>query len=201
MRWIAFIIDITERRAQQEALRASRDQIAAQAGQLEQQNEALMENVRLREEVERIAAAMTSRRRSTASSPCPACCARSAPERRGRRTAGCGGARGLPHPEHGQPVAGPVQDGKRQLHLPPRCGGPGDACWTRCSGQDLRSHAASKGVMLKLDVRLMVMRLPTCWAEELLCYSLLANLVKNALEASPEGATVTNDAGRNRQRR
>jgi PAS domain S-box-containing protein len=54
VRWIAAIIDITEHRAQQQALRDSRDQIAAQAALLEDQNEALKENVRLREEVERI---------------------------------------------------------------------------------------------------------------------------------------------------
>src|SRR6185295_20378975 len=29
------------------------------------------------------------------------------------------------------------------------------------------------------------------WGEELLCYSMLGNLVKNAIEASPEGGEVT----------
>ncbi|MCW5651579.1 MAG: PAS domain-containing protein [Ramlibacter sp.] len=52
---------------------------------------------------------------------------------------------------------------------------------------DLRSHAASKGVSLRVETPVPV---PPAWAEELLCYSLLANLVKNALEASPEGAEV-----------
>ena len=54
VQFIASITDISERRAQEEALHASHDQIAAQAALLEQQNEALRENVRLREEVERI---------------------------------------------------------------------------------------------------------------------------------------------------
>ena len=53
-RFIASMTDITDRRTQEEALRASRDQIAAQAAQLEHQNEELKESVRLREEVERI---------------------------------------------------------------------------------------------------------------------------------------------------
>ncbi|MGE0498866.1 MAG: PAS domain-containing protein [Ramlibacter sp.] len=52
---------------------------------------------------------------------------------------------------------------------------------------DLRSHAASKGVSLRVQAD---PRTPPAWAEELLCYSLLANLVKNALEASPEGGEV-----------
>ena len=51
---------------------------------------------------------------------------------------------------------------------------------------DVRTHAASKGV----QVRQVVKHVPYAWAEELLCYSLLANLLKNAVEASPEGAQV-----------
>ena len=35
-------------------------------------------------------------------------------------------------------------------------------------------------------------------AEELLCYSLFSNLIKNALEASPQGATVTLDCVRDK---
>jgi signal transduction histidine kinase len=54
---------------------------------------------------------------------------------------------------------------------------------------DLRALAASLRVGLRVDpppgepIR--------AWAEELLSYSMIANLVKNALEASPEGGTVT----------
>jgi signal transduction histidine kinase/DNA-binding NarL/FixJ family response regulator len=53
--------------------------------------------------------------------------------------------------------------------------------------RELLAHARSKGVRLVLD-------LPDeplyAQGEELLCYSTLANLLKNALEASPEGAEV-----------
>jgi signal transduction histidine kinase/DNA-binding NarL/FixJ family response regulator len=53
--------------------------------------------------------------------------------------------------------------------------------------RELLAHARSKGVRLALD-------LPDepvyAQGEDLLCYSILANLLKNALEASPEGAEV-----------
>lgn len=53
--------------------------------------------------------------------------------------------------------------------------------------RELQAHAASKSLRLVLD-------LPPgpvyAKGEELLCYSILANLLKNALEASPEGADV-----------
>lgn len=53
---------------------------------------------------------------------------------------------------------------------------------------DLEGHAATKGVRIVVD------RAPEALyarAEELLCYSMLANLLKNAIEASPEGGEVT----------
>lgn len=53
--------------------------------------------------------------------------------------------------------------------------------------RELLAHARSKGVRLALD-------LPDepvyAQGEDLLCYAILANLLKNALEASPEGAEV-----------
>src|SRR4051812_980104 len=53
--------------------------------------------------------------------------------------------------------------------------------------RELDAHARSKGLRIRLD-------LPrdTVYAqgEELLCYSTIANLLKNALEASPDGAEV-----------
>jgi len=52
---------------------------------------------------------------------------------------------------------------------------------------DVRMHAASKQVRLEVDTA----SVPYAWAEELLCYSLLANLLKNAVEASPEGGVVS----------
>ena len=51
---------------------------------------------------------------------------------------------------------------------------------------DLESQAASKGV--KVEVRADAAS--TAYGEELLCYSMLANLVKNAIEAAPDGSVV-----------
>src|SRR6185295_5740453 len=52
---------------------------------------------------------------------------------------------------------------------------------------DLESQAASKDVVITLKQSGHA----TARAEELLSYSMLANLVKNAIEASPEGGVVT----------
>jgi PAS domain S-box-containing protein len=52
---------------------------------------------------------------------------------------------------------------------------------------DLENQAASKAIFLKISPdEPLVAR-----AEELLCYSMFANLVKNAIEAAPEGETVS----------
>jgi CheY-like chemotaxis protein len=55
--------------------------------------------------------------------------------------------------------------------------------------QEVRAHADARRVRVQLDVpagaRLAVR------GEELLCYSIVANLAKNAVEAAPEGSTVT----------
>jgi two-component sensor histidine kinase len=53
--------------------------------------------------------------------------------------------------------------------------------------RELQAHARSKQVRLALDLP----REPVhAQGEELLCYSTLANLLKNALEASPDGGEV-----------
>ncbi|MEJ5988650.1 response regulator [Ramlibacter sp. PS3R-8] len=52
---------------------------------------------------------------------------------------------------------------------------------------ELQAHARSKQLRLVLDLPEQPLH---AQGEELLCYSTLANLVKNALEASPEGAEV-----------
>jgi signal transduction histidine kinase/CheY-like chemotaxis protein len=55
---------------------------------------------------------------------------------------------------------------------------------------DVAPSASAKGV----TTRIVEAGRPAtfhAWAEELLCYSLLANLIKNAVEASIEGSTVT----------
>jgi len=51
---------------------------------------------------------------------------------------------------------------------------------------DLESQAASKGV--KVEVR--AGNASSAYGEELLCYSMLANLVKNAIEAAPDDGVV-----------
>jgi PAS domain S-box-containing protein len=52
---------------------------------------------------------------------------------------------------------------------------------------DLRSQAASKGV--RVEVRPAARS--AAMGEEPLCYSMLANLIKNAIEAAPDGSAVT----------
>jgi len=52
---------------------------------------------------------------------------------------------------------------------------------------DLQSQAASKHVFVKVAGS----GLASAYAEELLCYSILANLVKNAIEAAPENTEVS----------
>ncbi|MGE5639279.1 MAG: PAS domain S-box protein [Clostridia bacterium] len=52
---------------------------------------------------------------------------------------------------------------------------------------DLDGQAASKSVLIQIRGRSSVL----ARADELLCYSMLANLVKNAIEAAPEGSTVS----------
>ena len=53
--------------------------------------------------------------------------------------------------------------------------------------RELDAHASSKGVRIVLDLPAQTVY---AQGEELLCYSTVANLVKNALEASPDGAEV-----------
>src|SRR5262245_31160268 len=52
---------------------------------------------------------------------------------------------------------------------------------------DLEAQADSKGVR----VRVRAGGASTAYGEELLCYSMFANLVKNAIEAAPDGSDVT----------
>ena len=52
---------------------------------------------------------------------------------------------------------------------------------------DLESQAASKNVVVRVEEA----QPGLARAEELLCYSMLANLLKNAIEAAPEGSVVS----------
>jgi PAS domain S-box-containing protein len=185
-RFIAAVTDITERRAQEEATRASRDQIAAQAAQLERQNEALQESVRLREEVERIA-------RHDLKTPLNSIVA-AARLLREERTPTESEAELLDVVERaGYRVLSMVnlsfdifrmERGEYRFQ-------PQAVDLSRLIGRisaDLRIHAVSKGVALRLPEAATP---AYAWADELLCYSILANLLKNAIEASPDSTAVT----------
>jgi len=177
--------DIAERRAQDEALRASHAQIAAQAALLERQNDTLKENVLLREEVERIGrhdiktplnsiVAVTRLLREEHPPGPEADELLTIVERAGYRILSMVNlSLDLYKMEQGSYVFRP--DAVDLVDLANKV------------TADVRMHAASKQVRLKVDVSAA----PFAWAEELLCYSLLANLLKNALEASPEGGMVT----------
>jgi CheY-like chemotaxis protein len=54
--------------------------------------------------------------------------------------------------------------------------------------REIRSHAVTKGVSIDIERRAVPV---FAWAEELLCYSIVANLLKNAVEASPDGTPVS----------
>lgn len=189
VQFIASFTDISERRAQQEALRASHDQIAAQAAELAVRNEALLENVRLREEVERIS-------RHDIKTPLNSIVAVPRLLREERRLG----------PEADELLGIVERAGYRILSMVnlsldlykmeqgsyvvrPDAVDLGDL--VRKVVDDMRMHAASRQVRLRVDLR----GIGYAWAEELLCYSLLANLLKNAVEASPEGEEVSLLAG------
>ncbi len=183
-RFITSYLDFTHFHEQEEALRASRDQIAAQARLLERQNETLKENVRLREEVERIG-------RHDIKTPLNSIVAVPRLLREERRLG----------PEADELLGIVERAGYRILSMvnlsldlyKMEQGNyvfrPDAVDLIDLAGKviaDVRVHAESKRVVVRQTVR----RLPFAWAEELLCYSLLANLLKNAVEASPEGAQV-----------
>lgn len=170
VRWIAAIVDITERREQRE--------------QLQRQNDTLKENVRLREEVERIG-------RHDIKTPLNSIVSVPRLLREERRLG----------PEADELLGIVERAGYRILSMVnlsldlykmeqgsyvfrPDAVDLADLVDKVLA--DVRVHAASKEVRFAVDLE----GAPYAWAEELLCYSLLANLVKNAVEASPEGEQV-----------
>jgi PAS domain S-box-containing protein len=188
-RFITSYLDVTAFHEQEDALRASNEQIAEQAAQLERQNEALKENVRLREEVERIG-------RHDIKTPLNSIVAVPRLLREERKLG----------PEADELLGIVERAGYRILSMVNlsldlykmeqgsylfRPDAVDLADLVNKVATDVGMHAASKQVRLKVDVGAA----PYAWAEELLCYSMLANLLKNAVEASPEGSVVTVGAG------
>lgn len=183
-RLITSYVDITRLREQEAALQASRDQIAAQAQLLAAQNEALKENVRLREEVERIG-------RHDLKTPLHSIVTVPRLLREGRQLG----------PEADELLETVERAGLRVLSMVNlsldlfkmeqgsyvlRPAAVDLAALVRNVLADVRLHADSKQVALDLDFA----EAPLAWGEEPLCYSLLANLVKNAVEAAHEGSAV-----------
>ena len=197
--YVIVLFDITARKNAElqlellaKTLRASHDQIADQAAQLELQNEYLKENVRLREEVERIS-------RHDLKTPINSIISvsrllreqkhldredeelLSMVERAGYRTLSMVNlSLDLFKIEQGTYPFRP-----RALDL---------IDLLQKVAADISAQAATKNVELRRLINgSPVAETPPiyAWAEELLCYSIAANLLNNALEASPEGGIVT----------
>jgi PAS domain S-box-containing protein len=182
--FITSFLDVTRFHEQEQQLRSSLEKIAEQAKLLESQNETLKDNVRLREEVDRIG-------RHDIKTPLNSIVAVPRLLREERKLG----------PEADELLGIVERAGYRilsmvnlSLDLYKMEQGtyvfrPDAVDLIDLVGKvvaDVRTHAESK----RVQVRQVVRHIPYAWAEELLCYSLVANLLKNAVEASPEGAEV-----------
>ncbi|HVZ45715.1 MAG TPA: response regulator [Ramlibacter sp.] len=184
--FICTFMDISEHVNAQQALLESHERMREQARQLERQNEQLREAIRVREEVERIARHdLKTPLASIASVP------------RLLRESGPLAAREEELLAMVENAALRVlsmvnlsldlyrmEQGTYRLRAEPvDLGG-----LVRTVARELRGHADSKRIAFRVEAP----REPLLGkGEELLCYSILANLMKNALEASPEGGSVT----------
>lgn len=170
---------------QQQKEAQQRDELDALVRQLEAQNAALREAVRLREEVERIARHdLKTPLASIASVP------RLLRERR------------VPDPAEDELLVTVERAAQRVLSMVNlsldlfrmeegsyrlRAQAVDLGALVRTLVGELRAHARSKDVRFALDLPPAPLH---AQGEELLCYSTLANLLKNALEASPPGGEV-----------
>jgi len=204
VRYIASLIDVTERYRQGEDLRNSHNQIAVQAQQLRDQNETLRSAIRVREEVERIA-------RHDLKTPLNGILAVPRLIREGRRSR-IGGAERRAQDAREDELLGMVEGAAYRIldlvnlsvdlyrmeqgeySFSPRA--VDLTGLTATVAREVRAHALTKRVHIVVRLEGAVLpggRSVHAWASELLCYSIIANLVKNAVEASPEGGSVTVD--------
>ncbi|TWO66962.1 response regulator [Caenimonas sedimenti] len=187
LRYICSFIDITDRRAMEEGLKASRDQVLSQATQLQRQNAALEDNARLREEVERMSRhdlktplnsiiGVTRLLRDDPRMPADHLELLGVTERAGYRMLEMVNlSLGLFKMETGaydfRPQAVNLAEVVDRVLV------------------DMQSHAEANRVSVRLA---RAGHAPVyARAEELLCYSIVANLLKNAVEATPPGGAVT----------
>jgi signal transduction histidine kinase/ActR/RegA family two-component response regulator len=184
-RYICWFMDITDQVRAQETLLEAHGQVRAQAEQLERQNRQLREAMRMREEMERIARHDLKTPLSSIASV-PRLLRESHPttprEEELLAVVEHAALRGLSmvnlsldlyHMEEGRYRLRPQAVDLAQL--------------VRAVARELQGHAESKRLQLSLDLPAGA---PVARGEELLCYSIVANLLKNALEASPEGGSV-----------
>nr|WP_255429480.1 response regulator [Ramlibacter albus] len=182
--YIASFMDITERIEAQEQLLATHEEVRRQAAQLEAQNAQLREAVRIREDVERIA-------RHDLKAPLASIAAVPRLLREART------------PEEREQLLSMVERASMRvlsmvnlsldLHRMEAGGYEVRAqavdlvAIAHTVAQELRSQAQSKQVAIEVEAPVGA---ACALGEELLCYSILANLAKNALEASPDGEAV-----------
>jgi signal transduction histidine kinase/DNA-binding NarL/FixJ family response regulator len=196
VRYIASLIDVTERYRQGEDLRNSHNQIAVQAQQLRDQNETLRSAIRVREEVERIARHDLKTPLNSILSVPRRLRERRKPDAREDELLGMveGAAYRILDLVNMSVDLYRMEQG--EYSFSPRAVDLSGLVETVV--REVRAHAQTKHVDIAMRIdgaapaaggqaRVHV------WGSELLCYSILANLIKNAVEASPEDGVVAVD--------